>query len=221
MSEEVLLGLQAKVDPSQAAVIVIDMQNAFCAPGGSVGRKGQDTSMCREMAPNLLRFLADARQASVPIVWIRLSLDPTFETTPNYVEQRSRRGSPIVCDPGSYDEAFIEGFGPAPGEHLITKCRYNAFFGTNLDTVLRSLGRQSLIVTGVGTNVCVESTVRDGFMRGYYIIIPRDCVATSNRDLHRNSLESMDRYFGEVTDAKAIVDCWQAVAVPAPAPAAR
>jgi ureidoacrylate peracid hydrolase len=217
VAREILKGLEAKVHPSKAAVIVIDMQNAFCAQDGSVGRTGRDTSMCREMAPNLLSFIDSARNTGVPVIWVRLSLDPDTETPPNYVEQRARRGSPIVCNPGSYDEAFIEGFGPGPGEHLITKCRYDAFFGTNLESVLRALDRETIIVTGVGTNVCVESTVRDGFFRGYYIVIPADCVATANRDHHRASLESMDRYFGEVTDASAIVGCWQTVSQPASA----
>jgi ureidoacrylate peracid hydrolase len=92
---------------------------------------------------------------------------------------------------------------------VIEKTRYSAFFKTDLDRKLHQLGIRSLIVTGVGTDVCVETTCRDGFMRDYYIIVPGDLVATTSEESHKHTLAHLNRYFATLTTASEILQCWK------------
>ena len=84
-------------------------------------------------------------------------------------------------------------------EIFIEKHTYSAFAGTELDRILRFRGIQTLVMTGVATNVCVESTLRDGFFNGYYIVVPEDCVGSSAQNLHDATIENVRGTFGEVT----------------------
>ena len=89
------------------------------------------------------------------------------------------------------------------------KHRYGAFTDTDLDLILRSKGIRTLIMSGVATNVCVETTAREGFMKDYYIVFLRDCTASTLEELHNNTLRNIDRYFGVVVDSSDIYQCWE------------
>ena len=96
----------------------------------------------------------------------------------------------------------------ADGEYIVKKHRYGAFTGTALDNTLRENGIRTLVVTGVQTNVCVETTLREGLSRGYYIVVPADCVATHSSDLHDATLQNVERLFGDVTSTAALMATW-------------
>jgi ureidoacrylate peracid hydrolase len=105
---------------------------------------------------------------------------------------------------------------PLPDEPIVNKQRYSAFWGTRLDSILRTLKRDTLIVTGVATNVCVESTARDGCFLDYYVVFLSDCSATGDGTAaHEATLENMRRHFGLVTSADEVVRCWRPAAVAA------
>ena len=91
----------------------------------------------------------------------------------------------------------------------ITKHRYSAFLGTNLDLILRSRGIRSLLISGVGTNVCVESTLRDGYMRDYYIVLLEDCVGATDRELHEATLKNVSLHFGAVSNSNEVRKLWK------------
>ena len=210
-----LTTLAEKVDPANAAVLVVDMQNDFCHPNGASARNGRSTAMAEAMTPNLQRLLVEARRAGVPVVFVR---NVQTEHTKSEVqrEHRQRRGTEApVCDEGTWGVEFY-GVAPEPGEAVVTKHRYSAFIGTDLDLVLRSKGVKSLVITGVATNVCVESTARDAFMMDYYVVFMGDCSACSaGLDAHATTLANIERTFGVVASVDELVGCWSASAVPA------
>src|SRR5262249_59917777 len=101
---------------------------------------------------------------------------------------------------------------PRPDEIVVTKHRYGAFEGTDLDLILRSLGIRSVIMTGVATNVCVETTARQAFMKDYYVVFAGDCCAGYSQVLHDSTLVNIDRFFGQVVTASQITACWPLLA---------
>jgi ureidoacrylate peracid hydrolase len=211
-----LTTLHQKVDPRHSALLLVDVQNDFCAHGGAMDRGGRDVSLAQEMIPRLARLLEAARSAKVRCVWIR----NVYNTSPNlylsevWLEQAKRRrnGAYIdypVCEPNAWNGDYYE-IRPQPDEAVVTKHRYGAFEGTDLDLVLRSLGVRTVIMTGVATNVCVETTARQAFMRDYYVVMPGDCTATYRKAEHEASLHNIDQFFGEVVTSDAVMDCWSA-----------
>ena len=205
--------LTEKVAPENAAIIVVDVQNDFIHDNGASARNGRDVAMAQAMVPTLAKLLDEGRRAGVPVVWVRMA---QTEHTKSEVHQehRLRRGTEVsVCEEGTWGVEFYE-VGPLPGEAIITKHRYSAFIGTDLNLVLRSKGVKSLIVTGVATNVCVESTARDGYMLDYYIVFAGDCSACSaGPQAHEETLANIERTFGIVASADEIIGNWGRVAV--------
>ena len=92
----------------------------------------------------------------------------------------------------------------------MTKHRYGAFESTDLDLVLRSQGIRTVIMTGVATNVCVETTARQAFLRDYYVVFTNDCTATYDQAMHEATLRNIDAFFGQVVGAEEIANCWPA-----------
>jgi ureidoacrylate peracid hydrolase len=208
--------LREKVDPRHAALLLVDMQNDFCAEGGAMHREGRDLTLVKNMIPRLERLLEAARAAKVPRVWIR----NVYNTAPNHylsevwLEQANRRrnGAYVqypVCEPGAWNGDFHQ-VKPRPDEAIVTKHRYGAFEGTDLDLILRSRGIRSVIMTGVATNVCVETTARQAFLRDYYVVFSSDCSATFSQAQHDAALFNIDQFFGQVASSDEIVACWPA-----------
>ena len=207
-----LATLEEKVDPRNAALIVVDVQNDFCHSDGSLARNGSDMTAIQAMVPRLEGFLAEARRIGLPIVFIRTERDDATKSDA-WREQRQRTGrDPTVCDKGTWGAEFYR-VAPEPGEPVIIKHRYSAFIGTNLDTTLRSMGVKSILTCGVATNVCVESTARDGAMLDYYLVFMDDLSATGSQELHEATLTNMRNQFGQVVTADEVVAAWRRLRV--------
>jgi ureidoacrylate peracid hydrolase len=165
--------------------------------------------------PRLARLIEAARHAKVRCIWIR----NVYNTGPNWYlsevwlehAQRRRRGAYLsipVCEPNAWNGDFYE-IKPLPDEAIVTKHRYGAFESTDLDLVLRSQGIRTVVMTGVATNVCVETTARQAFLRDYYVVFTSDCTATYDSADHEATLRNIDAYFGEVVSATQVQACWQ------------
>jgi ureidoacrylate peracid hydrolase len=209
MRRPVLSTLEEKVAPSRACVLVIDVQNEFCARSGAFHRTGHEVDLIEAMVPTLLEFIDRARAVGCPVIFVRAIYDEHF-LAPNW------RDPDILCDltvprcrSGTWGAQFYR-VEPRPDEIVVTKHRYSPFIETDLDTILRSLGVETLILTGVATNVCVESTARDGFMKDYCIVVVDDCTGTSSRSAHEATLENIRSYFGRVASSAEIVKAWEA-----------
>ena len=210
-----LTTLAEKVRPEHTALLLVDVQNDFCAEGGAMHREGRDLSLVADMIPRLERFLAQARAAGVKCVWIKnvYNTGPNWYLSEVWLEQakRRRKGAYVeypVCEPGEWNGDFYR-VRPLPTEPVVIKHRYGAFESTDLDLVLRSNGIRTVVMTGVATNVCVETTARQAFLRDYYVVFTRDCTATFSRAEHEAALHNIDQFFGHVVGADEVMACWK------------
>ena len=208
MSEIPLRTLSEQADPKVAALLVIDMQNDFCHPQGISGKRGRQLTMSIEMAPRLEAFIKQCRHACMPVIFVKTIHYP-WTDSPSWVRRLDKDSGDSVCRPGTWGAEFYAGIQPEEGEIVITKHRYSAFLGTDLDLILRSSGIRSLLISGVGTNVCVESTLRDGYMRDYYIVLLEDCVGATNQELHQATLRNVTLHFGTVSNSNEVLKLWK------------
>lgn len=192
-----------RVEPKSSAVIVIDMQNDYCHPSGVLGQKGLNMAPIIELAPKLSAFLDVARSAGVPVIHVRTVHN--FYT--NSEVWNSRPLSSDVCKPNSWGAEFYE-VAPKEGEVVITKHRYNAFHHTPLESVLRALNIKNLLFTGVNTNVCVDTTARDGFMRDFYSTIISDMTETLTPGVKESTFRTFQDFFGMVVTAEEVSNIW-------------
>lgn len=201
------------LNPSHTALIVVDMQNDFCAPQGLWGRLGVDLSMTAQILPAVQSLLAAARGAGVPVIYIQMTNLPELASqSPARIRYAvcKLKLSPeqVICRIGTWGAEVLPEIAPQPGELAIHKWRYSAFDGTPLDQVLRSREIQTVLVCGTTTSVCVESTARDAFAHDYYTVVATDCISDIRRDWHEASLLLMQARVDQLTSAE-IIACWK------------
>lgn len=197
------------VDPKRTAVVVIDVQNDFCHPEGSMAKVGEDVSMAEQMVPRLIAFIDEARRMKVPIIYTQVIHNPWTDSPARRKRLQSRRiDLTNHCWQGSWGADFYKVV-PRQDEPIVAKHRYDAFHNTDLDLILRSMGAQTLIMTGVATNVCVETTSREAYCRDYSVVFLEDCTATYDREDHQATLVNIKKSFGVVTTSKEIIKTWQ------------
>ena len=156
-----------------SALIIVDMQNGFCHEDGFMNKIGLDWTTSRDAVGPVDRLAKAARAAGMPVFYTRYSLNADYSDAgllPEIYPQIVEVGG-MIRD--SWDGAIVDELAPAPGDRVIDKTRYSAFYDTTLEQQLRELGIDTVIVCGVTTNVCVESTVRDAFFRDFRIVVPR------------------------------------------------
>jgi ureidoacrylate peracid hydrolase len=191
----------------RTAVLVIDVQNDFChRDGGLIALGAYAVERIDPMLPHLAAFVAAARGAGVPVIWVRTEYD---DATMSAKWLRRRGGDEVrICRPGTWGAEWHEAMDPVPGEITVLKHRYSPFVNAPLDTVLRAQGIETLLLTGVTTNVCVESTARDAFMRDYRVVVVSDCVAACDDETNAASLLNISRYFGTVLASQEVAGRW-------------
>lgn len=185
---------EVRLDPKRAAVLVVDMINEFCKPGGLMVLPGYET-----LVPPQLAVIGAARGADVPVIWIRdshrrhLRRDREFlKRTPHCA--RDGWGTEVIEDLRARDDEFV-----------VLKPRYSSFFQTDLDLLLKDMMIDQLVIFGVVTNICVRSTVHDAFFLGYQVVVPRDCCAATGPREQESSLYDIATHFGVVSDAESVV----------------
>jgi len=196
------------LSPEWAAVLVVDVQNDFCHERGAMGLLGFDMGPVQSSMDALAGFLGEARQASVPIIFIATE-HGEWTNSQAWLKRGPRSGGEI-CAAGSWGSEFYK-LAPAPGEPVVVKHRYSGFLGTDLEVVLRARERRSVLVTGVSTNVCVESTARDAFMRDYHVVMVEDCCGALTKPEHEATLHNIRVYFGRVLNSRAIAAHWRSL----------
>jgi ureidoacrylate peracid hydrolase len=196
--------LRVKVHPSHTALLVIDMQKDYCCEGGTFDRIGFDVVPAQRLAPRLSQFLEKTRPSLRSVVHLKMTKIPGL-LSEAMQEHYARRGIERKYDP-AYGEFY--GVIPREGDTVMPKYKYSGFISTYLDQFLRANQIRTLIITGVATNVCVESTARDGFMRDYHVVVPRDLTEGTSAEAKEWSLKSIDLFFGEVVDSPDLLTCW-------------
>jgi ureidoacrylate peracid hydrolase len=179
-----------------SAVMVIDMQNGFVHERGSLRSIGTALPGIDGVIGETQELLADARGAGLPVVYTRHQWRRGFVDAPRSVIERFPPGTKPL-EEGSWDAAICDALAPEREDVIVDKNRYDAFLYTDLDLILRALGVKRLLVTGVVTSVCVESTVRSAHMRDYSVTVASDCTAAPE-GFHEPSLASMALVFATV-----------------------
>lgn len=212
-------------EPSQTAVVVVDMQNDFASPGGMFDRVGIDVSCIQAIVPNIAAVLHAARLAHMPIVYLKMGFHPSlddsgFPTSPNWLKHaRLHVGDAVTAPDGTpsrilvrdcWNTDIVDELTPRADETVLYKSRYSGFYQTELDEVLRQKGVERLIVVGATTSVCVDSTVRDAMYRDYHCLVVSDATAEpiavdAPRSNHEASLLTMELLFAQVATSADVV----------------
>lgn len=207
-SDELLSTLAHKVSPAHAALLVIDVQNDFVANGGFFDRIGADVKTIQRVIAPLARFVDCAREAGVLVIFIQAIYDAQYLSAPMR-ERDLRVGRRIPrCLTGSWGADFHV-IAPRSNEPVVIKHRYSAFTNPQLDDLLKRRGIRSLLLAGVATDTCVESTGRDGYFIDYYVTLVADCCAGAIERDHRVALERFERDYGAVVNSADVIEAWQ------------
>lgn len=190
------------VNPAHTALVVVDVQNDFCDP--------VDYPTAAGMLPRLRALIAQARDAGVRVVFTRAVHSEATDSAVWRTRFDFRPHRHDTCRAGSPGADFHRDVQPTEADMVITKHRYSAFIGTPLELQLHALGIQTLVFTGIATNVCVESTARDAFQRDFHVVLVRDCTATSSAQLQEAAEENVRRHFGVVCTADEMAAAWAA-----------
>jgi ureidoacrylate peracid hydrolase len=182
---------QIRIESRSTAIVIIDMLNEFCKPGGAMVLPGYE-----RLVPPQQALIKAGRDLGCPIVFV---LD-THRA--NVREDREWLKRTPHCIEGSWGAQVIEDLGPRLDDIYVIKRRYSAFFNTDLDVTLKDLKIDSVIVCGVVTNICVRSTVHDAFFLGYTVIVPSDAVAATGPREQESSLYDIATHFGIVCESK-------------------
>jgi ureidoacrylate peracid hydrolase len=177
--------------PSDAALLVIDMQNGFVHPEGSIPRRGEPMRDVEKVVAQTALLIGAAREADLPVVYTAHVFDPDLFDVPARILRRGLLNpddQPLVR--GTWDAAITDELKPLEGDRIVEKNRYDAFLYTDLEQVLRALGVNRLLVCGVATNVCVESTVRSAEQRDFTVFVASDCTSGPS-DYHHAALAAM------------------------------
>jgi ureidoacrylate peracid hydrolase len=198
-----------EVDLSQSAVVVVDMQNAFASKDGMLDIAGADLSGAPAVVDVIGRILLGARRAQIPIVYLQMGYkadlsDSGGPESPNWhkelgirmMKSRPELKGKLVTE-GTWDFAIVDELAPQPSDIVIVKTRYSGFSRTGLDAELRGRGVRYLFFTGIATNVCVESTLRDAFFLDYWPILITDAsMAAGPPAVQEATLFNIESYFG-------------------------
>ena len=191
--------------PSETALIIVDMQNAYASPGGYLDLAGFDISGAAPAIEKIGEAAAAARAAGMPVIFFQNGWDPDYVEaggpgSPNWHKSnalKTMRNKPELqgklLAKGGWDYELVQALPPQPGDIVVAKPRYSAFFNTNLDSLLRARGIRSLVFTGIATNVCVESTLRDGFFLEYFGVVLHDATHHAGTRLHPAGLALQHR----------------------------
>jgi ureidoacrylate peracid hydrolase len=202
------LTLEQRLSPERAALLVVDMQNDFCDLVGTIHQVyGLDVSASEALLPTLCQLIDAAHAVGVPVVFTRMVNDAGTES----VAFRGRRlvtGGRPVTRLGTWG-AELWRLQPAADDVVVDKHRHSAFHATDLDLRLRSLRRETVVLTGVNTNVCVEATARDACALDYWPIVVSDATGAYTPEEHRAGLHNVDTYFGLVVDAAQVLQVWR------------
>ncbi len=205
------VGLSTWIAPARTALLIIDMQADFASPIGRLAEWGADLSSVPAALAAAGRLARAARKAGVPVAFAGIQSAPDTDSVAWAERLRRRGGDPAVdmalCRRGERGAAFV-GPLPQPGELIVAKTRFSAFFGTPLDAELRTRGVDSLVVCGMTTECCVDCTVRDAFHLDYHVFLAGDACAAYEPDLHQGALKSLDLGFAILVSTSQVVRAW-------------
>jgi nicotinamidase-related amidase len=197
------------VSPARTALLVIDIQADFAAPDGTMARQGADMTAIAPAVAQAQALVAAARGAHVPCIFSRAVTAPHLET-PVEREAKARRGDhgPGLCCEGTPGAAFMAPL-PLDGDLVVTKHRYSVFAGTHLAERLKERSIDTLVLCGLTTECCVQSSAWDGFERDFHVVIAVDAVAAYQPALHQAALLALELNGAMLAETAELAGAWK------------
>ncbi|HEV8339029.1 MAG TPA: isochorismatase family cysteine hydrolase [bacterium] len=195
-------------DVNDTALLVIDAQNAFLHPDGTLGISGVDLSLLTSIIPKLRPLIEACKARGIPDIWSLQYHLPNDQTRGLHrIQPHTEKRARIVCQPGTWDAEIIEDLKPLVDSrsHIIEKHKFSVFYNTRLEVLLRILGRRTLIVSGSTTNACIDTSIREAYMRDYDLLIVSDCIGGVRRDWHEMALAVWAQYCGAVVRSEDLL----------------
>ncbi len=222
-------------DPGQTALIVVDMQNAYASKDGYMDRAGFDIAHTAAAVAGVQRALASCRAAGMTIVYLQNGWDARYVEaggpgSPNWHKSnaiRTMRAQPELegrlLSKGGWDYALLESVRPQEQDIVVAKTRYSGFFNSTLDGLLRARGIRTLLFSGIATNVCVESSLRDAYHLEYFCVLLEDaCAQAGPAAMQAATRYNVETFFGWISStaqlAGALSPSHQTATHPSPAP---
>ena len=193
------------------ALLVIDMQNGFVSKGGSYDDLGIEISIYRQVIDKVRYLVNTCRRLKIPIFYTQAVREPsgidlltkTHKILPKSREERIKKKP--ICIIGTWDASIIDEIKPTNMDHIVIKRRDSVFQDTEIEVWLKSIKVDTLIFCGIDTAVSVESSLRDGFNRGYDVILISDATASISKKKYESTLDNVKGYYGLVMDSKELV----------------
>ncbi|MGC8817402.1 MAG: isochorismatase family protein [Candidatus Hadarchaeum sp.] len=195
------------ISEERPALLIIDMQNAFLHEQGHLVKLSENNKPYLAIVPNIARLADVARSLKIPVIYLRHAYRRGYIDGGILVHELfpSDKEAGGWLD-GTWDTEIFEPLKPKDSDIVIKKNRYSGFFGTDLDQLLRNLGCNTLIITGIHSNVCCDSTARDAVFRDYRVYFVSDATAAADESLHAATLRNIERYFGRVVTTDEVIE---------------
>lgn len=201
------------VSRTSSGIVLVDVQKAFASSDGSIAESGTDVSPATETLPAVRELIDVARDVGIPLFFTRSVRRADERDAPHRIYDvvpDVYRGEQATCREGTTDVEYADRIDPRPEDYEVTKTRYNGFHDTPLELYLRNEGVETVLLAGVTSNVCVESTARGAHERGFNVVMVEDCCAAYSVDEHRSAAHTVESYLGAVTTLRRVKEWLEA-----------